>query len=220
MKRKAAIIISFLVPGIFFILALSPIPGEAQEGQAVLHFVPPVLSVIPGQQGTVHLLVEDVQGLYGLELRLTFDPEIVKVTDADPDVFGIQIKPADCWKNGFVAVNRVENGDGRIDFAATRLRPEQAISGTLEILTITFDSRVIGASALKVVSAILSTREAEEISYRKQAGKIVVDAGLLEMAPASNRSAGFAPARLVLAGAAILSFLTALGVFLYALHKK
>jgi hypothetical protein len=218
-KRVLAIIVSIVIPGILIILALPPKPAEAQEDQAVLRFAPPVLSLIPDQQGTVQLLIEDVQGLYGLELQLAFDPDVVQVADADPNALGVQIQPSDCWEDGFVAVNRVENGSGRIDFAATRLRPARAISGDLEILTITLDARISGTGALNVKSAILSTREAEEIPYRKQAGKIVVDANVLEEAPANNRSAGLAPGRLTLAGAAILSFLIALGVFLYALGR-
>jgi hypothetical protein len=201
--------------------ALPNFPTVAQDSNAVLRFAPSALGLMPGAQGTVNVVVENVHNLYGLEFQLDFDPNIVEVIDANPDEDGVQIKPADWWKDGFVAVNKVDNGSGRIDFAATFLRPALPASGNQLVATITFAGMKTGISALSIDSAILSTRSAEVIPFTKQNGKIGVSSnGQAPDANASTRSAGAAPGRQALAGAAILALLAALGVFIYALRRR
>ena len=193
------------------------VPVMAQESQAVLQFDPPTLELMLDTQGKVNVFVQNVQNLYGIEFRLAFDPDLIEVIDADPGEDGVQIWPADWWKDGFVAVNMVDNATGRIDFAATLLRPAQPVSGTRAIAVIPFKARKIGSSTLDVESAILSTRNAEMISFIPQAGKIAVKPG---SQVASSRSEGPAPGRLALAGAATLALVTALGGFIYALRRR
>ena len=203
------------------ILALPDIPAMAQNNQTVLGFDPLALGLKPETQGTVNVVVKNVQNLYGIEFQLAFDPNILEVVDANAVEEGVQIKPADRWKNGFVAVNKVDNGSGRIDFAATLLRPALPASGDQTIVTITFAARKTGTSALSVESAILSTRNAEVISFVKQAGKIGVSpSGNAPTMGANAGSSGPASGRLALAGAAILAFVAAVGVFIYALRSR
>jgi hypothetical protein len=217
MKRLRVIATFILLPGILITLALPCIPAVAQDGNAVLAFAPPALGLMPNTQGTVNILVENVQDLFGLEFQLAFDPDIIEIIDADPEEEGIQIKPAVWWKDGFVAVNQVDNRSGRIDFAATLLRPALSASGNLAVAAIPFVARKTGTSGLSVESAILSTRNADTIAYNQQAGKIVVTAsGQAADMQVSSRSAGTAPGRVALAGAAILALITALGGFIYA----
>lgn len=221
MKRCNVIPISISVLGMLVTLALSGPPLLTQERHAVLRFAPPALELAPGAWETVYIFIQDVQDLYGLEFQLAFDPNVVKVVDADPDKAGVQIWPADWWKDGFVAVNQVDNEIGRIDFAATLLRPALPASGTRAIAVISFKARETGSSTLRVESAILSTRNAEVIAYTKQPGSIVVNGS--DRAPevrTNNLSAGLAPGRLALAGAALLALIAALGGFIYALRRR
>jgi hypothetical protein len=220
-NRVGVFAISILLTGTLITLALPNIPAVAQNSQVVLRFDPPALGLSPDAQGTVDVLVENVQALYGLQFQFAFDPDILEVIDADPDKEGVQVKPADCWKDGFVAVNQVDNENGQIAFAATLLRPALAINGNRPIATITFAARKNGTSGLRVESAILSTRNAEAISYTQQAGAIGVNAsGLAPDLQASTRSAGLATGRLALAGAAVLAFFAALGGYFFVLHRR
>jgi hypothetical protein len=207
--------------GMLITLVLSGIPAMTQDNYAVLRFNPPILSLAPDTQGTITILVEDVQALYGLEFQLAFDPDIIEVIDADPNEEGVQIKPADWWKDGFVAVNKADNGSGRIDFAATLLRPALPASGRIVIAAIPFTARKTGSSTLSVESALLSTRDAEAIAYKKQAGRIMVTANTHPLDVSANtRSARAAPGRMALAGVAMLALITALGGFIFALRKR
>jgi hypothetical protein len=217
--RLRTIFIALL--GILVPLVLIHIPAVALEGQAVLQFAPSELELTPDAQGKVNIFVQNVQNLYGIEFQLAFDPEIIEVIDADPGEDGVQVWPADWWKEGFVAVNEVNNETGRINFAATLLRPAQPVTGTRAIAVVPFAARKTGSSALSVESAILSTRNAETIPFTKQTGKIVVQLGSqAQDLSSSTRSAGFTPGRLALAGAATLTLVTALGGFIYALRKR
>jgi hypothetical protein len=219
-KRYGVITILAALYGILITLAVPNIPAGAQT-QPVIRFDPSALELRPDTPGAVNVRVDDVQNLYGLEIQLAFDPDIIEVIDADPEAEGVQIKPAGWWKDGFVAVNQVDNGSGRIDFAATLLRPAQAVSGNQVVATVAFVIGKTGTSMLRVESAILSTRNAETIAYTQQAGEIGVnESGQAPNVQANTRPAGPAPGRLALAGAAVLALFTALGGFIYVLRKR
>ena len=54
----------------------------------------PLVAVVPvGGQVVVNLYVENVQNLYGADIRISFDPAILEVVDADPSVAGVQVQP-------------------------------------------------------------------------------------------------------------------------------
>ena len=221
MNKVGVFVISILLTGILITLALPNLPAVAQAGNTILRFAPPVLGLKPDAQGTLDVRVDNVQGLYGLEFQLVFDPDIITVIDADPDKEGVQVKPADWWKDGFVAVNRVDNEAGRIDFAATLLRPALAVNGNRVVATIPFLARKTGTSSLNVELATLSTRNAEAIPYTQQTGQAWVnESGQAPNVQAGTRSAGPAPGRLALAGGAILAFITALGGFIFVLRQR
>jgi hypothetical protein len=211
--------ISIFCVTILVLLALPDSPVVAQGAQPVLRFTPLALGLKPAAQGSVDIVIENVHNLYGVEIHLAFDPQIVQGIDANPDEKGIQIEPAGWWKDGFVAVNTVDNGNGVIDFAATLLRPAPPASGNLTIATITCAGRHIGTSALTIRSAILATGNAQILPYTKQEGKIGVNPG--GKAPDMRAKASApAPGRLLLAGAAFVTFLAALAVFILAVIRR
>ena len=225
MKRHFTISISLFF-AFLTSLILPIIPTMAQSGRVVLRSDPLVLGLMPGTRGAVSVVVENVHDLYGLEFRLVFDPDIVEIIDTDLAEDGIQIKPADWWKGGFVAINQADNQSGRIDFAATLLNPSSPVQGDQVVAVITFAANNMGISALSIESAILSTRDAEEIPYMKQEGGIGVNPS--GQAPAMGAIAELAEpfpstgntSRFVLAGLSTLAFLAALGVFIYVLRRR
>ena len=206
--------------------ALPTVRVAAQGSRAIFRPDPLSLELNPDEQGTITMLVENIYNLYGLEFHLAFDPQIVQVVDADPATAGVQIEPASWWKDGFVAVNQVDNASGRIDFAATLLSPAQPASGKQEVATITFAARQSGDSILSIKTAILSTRNAEAIPHTGQAGGIHVNSNWQALAPtdtgkpATTSSYTEDKGRLVLAGVSMLTFLIASGVFVFILRRK
>jgi hypothetical protein len=219
--RVGVFLISILLTGILITLAFPNFPAVAQAGNTILRFVPPALGLKPDAQATLDIRLDNVQGLYGLEFQIVFDPDIIQVIDADPDKEGVQVKPADWWRGGFVAVNRVDNENGRIEFAATLLRPALAVNGNRVVATIPFSARKTGTSSLNVESATLSTRNAEALPYTQQTGQVWVnESGQAPGEQASALSAGPAPGKLILAGGAILAFFAALGGLIFVLLRR
>jgi hypothetical protein len=198
----------------------------AQGGSALLRPDPLSLELMPDRRGNVAIIVENVQDLYGLEVHLAFDPDVVEVVDADPTTVGVQLELAGWWKGGFVAVNRADNQYGRIDFAATLLHPALPASGKRVVAIITFAARKAGVSALSIEAAILSTQDAETIPYTQQQGEIGVRLGgqapeVDNVGESSDSSPGMvATGQLVLAGLSILLFLAAGIVFTCTLRRK
>jgi hypothetical protein len=89
-----------------------------------------------------------------------------------------------------------------------------------------FRAMKAGVSALSIESAILSTRQAEEIPFTKQTGGIGVnlsgqapDVSLITGPVEPSTSTGHT-GRLILAGLSILAFLISLGIFIYALRRR
>jgi hypothetical protein len=200
--------------------------ATAQGGDVNLRPEPLSLGLTPDAQGTVTIVLENVQDLYGMEFHLAFDPNVVQVEDADPAREGVQIEPADWWKDGFVAVNQADNLSGQIDFAATLLNPARPVSGDRAVAGITFRARKTGVSALSIESAILSTRQAEEIPFTKQTGGIGVktsgqapDVIAITEQTESFQSTGNR-GLLVLAWLSILAFSISLGIFIYILRRR
>jgi hypothetical protein len=203
-------------------------PGERLAGfnpavqpETVLRFEPPTLVLLTGTQASVVILAENVHDLYGIEFHLAYNPDIAEVVDADPDKQGLQIQPAGWWKDGFVAVNQVDNKTGRIDFAATLLRPAEPVSGNQVVAIIPFAARNAGTSALGIETAILSTRTAESIPCTPRDGEISVTANDQAMDEgAGTRAGGNTTGGLALAGAVILGIISAVIAIVYAMRRK
>jgi hypothetical protein len=137
---------------------------------------PAALGLRPGDQGAVTVRVDNVQGLYGAEVHLAFDPAMLEVVDADPAAAGLQVKPGDWLKDGFVAVNKADNAAGAVDFAVTLLNPAPAITGSGALFSVTLRAKANGNSALRVASALLASKEGTKISATLQDGAVAVSA--------------------------------------------
>jgi hypothetical protein len=155
--------------------------------QTLLHPDPPSLGLKSGEQGSISILVDAAQNMYGIEFHLKFDPNLVEVVDADPSKAGVQIKPGDWLKNTFVASNKADNGAGTIDYAVTLLNPAPAVSGSGTVAAITFKAKGNGTSPLKVQKAILASRDGKEIKSSWQDGAIGVSP--LGIAPSVDQTA-------------------------------
>jgi hypothetical protein len=217
----------FIALGVILLILAQPAAVTmAQGSEAILRPDPLALGLKPEEHGTVAILIENVQNLYGVEFHLAFDPAVVEVVDADPAQEGVQIAPGSLWRDGFVAVNRADNERGQVDFAATLLNPSLPVSGDRAAAEITLRARQAGVSPVRVAAAILSTRQAEEIPFIAQAGAIGVNPGgtapevqaILEQAGASTGSGN--RGAWALAGLSIVVFSISLGVFIHVLRRK
>lgn len=192
----------------------------------VLRADPPALGLKPGEQGTIALVVENAQDLYGAEFHLTFDPAVVEVVDADAAQAGIQIQSGDWLQNTFVAVNQTDNATGAIDYAVTLLNPAPPLSGTGTLALFTFKAKANGNSVLKIEKALLATRDALEIQAEWRNGAVgvstsgrapeVTTSGEIQSPAASNNDTVLA----IAAGVGVFAFVVALGAVAFIWWRR
>jgi len=145
--------------------------------QTQVRIDPPSAQVRTGGSVTLDIVVADVQDLYGLDVRLAFDPTQVEVLDADPEKEGVQIQPGDFLYPDFMVRNQADNQAGTIWFAINQLNPHEAVSGTGAVASITFRGKAAGTSSLSFTYHLLGTRQGEPIEAVTQDGQITVEGG-------------------------------------------
>ncbi len=197
------------------------------QAKAVGRLDPPALGLKPGATALVSVRIEDVSDLYGVELHLSFDPQVIEVVDP-------KLQVGDWFKDGFTAVNKIDNTAGKIDFAATLLNPQAPIAGSGVVLTFTVQGKTIGSGTIHVDQGLLASRDGKEIPSAWQ--NTTVDVSTTGQAPADSQPAGSSPAvantppasaasgpdftTIGIAAGAVVVFGGALIFLLYALRRK
>ena len=133
--------------------------------------------VTVGTTTTVNIRIENVTGLYGAEVHLTFDPALLEVVDANPALDGVQIQPGTFLSPDWTGQNRVDQEAGTIDFAISQAPPHEPVSDSGVLASITFRGQAAGTGAINFTNAILSDRDAQPISADTQGGSITVTGG-------------------------------------------
>lgn len=109
--------------------------------------------------------IRDVTNLHAFSFRLSFDPDIVRVADADPDTPGVQILLGDVFssKAHLVAANNVDHVNGVIDFAVTLVGAE-TVSGDAILTEINWEPCQVGSTALTLSEVNLAGPNGIEIT--------------------------------------------------------
>jgi len=139
---------------------------------------PPSQEIDLGETATVDIRIEDVDGLYGAEVELSYDPTRLEVQDADLERPGIQIQPGTFPdpSQGFAGQNSVDEEAGIIKYAVTLKRPAPPVNGSGVLATITFRAIREGESRLVFNEVLLANMRSEPIEATSQDGTITVRA--------------------------------------------
>lgn len=130
-------------------------PPLGANGQARLY-----LQAVPLQDEkllVVEVHLADVVDLYGVEVKLRYDPTQLEAQDAYPHLEGVQIFPGPflAAEKHFVVTNVVDTESGLIHFAVTLLNPAPPVSGEGVLATIAFGVSGAGPFSVEVVKAQL-----------------------------------------------------------------
>jgi hypothetical protein len=147
------------------VLLLSPVIATA-NGESRMRLSANSLHLEAGQETTVDLLIENAPSIYGVEGHLAFDPDVLEVVDADPNLAGVQLAPGDFidFDRAFVLQNQADNQAGTLDYALTLLNPAPPVQGDGLLARITFRARVDGPATIRIVSGLFGTQTGEVIS--------------------------------------------------------
>jgi hypothetical protein len=145
-------------------------------GQAYLVVSPSSAELVIGDTFAIEVRVESVRNLYGVDIRLSFDPAKVEVQDANPGTAGVQIEPGPFLDvtQGFVAQNSADNTAGRINYAMALLSPAEPKSGSGTLVRITFKGISQGDSPISFLSAVLSDHDGLPIDVGTSDGMLRV----------------------------------------------
>ncbi|MBC7257059.1 MAG: hypothetical protein H5T66_13255, partial [Chloroflexi bacterium] len=173
MRRDRKALLHLLALALF--MAVSPVGGALAQGNARVTISPASATVGEGQTTAVQVWVRDVQDLYGLDIRLQFDPAAVEVVDEYPQQGGIQVRPGDFLNVDFIIRNTVNNEEGTIWYALTQVNPSAPASGSGVAFVILFRGKRAGlTSTLAFTNAQLATRSGAMIPCTAEDGEIRV----------------------------------------------
>jgi hypothetical protein len=147
---------------------------SAATGVTVVRFDLPAMPVAAGSVFAVKVQLDNVSGLAGDEVHISYNPAILEVQDADPSRAGVQVKLESFLKPDFVAQNLVESDEGRVSFAAVQLPPNRPVSGSGVLATIAFKAKTGGSSPLTFDTVLLSGENGTSIKYTVQNSQVVV----------------------------------------------
>jgi hypothetical protein len=143
-------------------LLLAAFPVAAAGPTVAL--VPTPLEIPVGQTVPLDVNITDVQGLYGFEMELSFDPAVVEVVDADPAREGTQLLPGDFLSLDLLVRNQADNVAGTAEYVLTQINPSQAKSGSGKLLTLYLKGKAAGQnSVIEIVKAQFASRDGERI---------------------------------------------------------
>ncbi len=142
------------------VIALLALPmAAAAQGSATVRVEPTVLTLRPGEEGTVRIRIEGVEDLAGAEIHLTYDADVLEVVDADAQMEGLQIAHGDLLAADFIAQNAADPQTGRIDYAVARMPPHTPATGDGVLAVITVRAKGEGEGTLVLRDVLLANSE-------------------------------------------------------------
>ena len=139
----------------------------------------------------VDIRIENVNGLYGADVRLTFDPALLAVQDADPGKAGIQIGLGPMLTSGtyFVVINTANNVSGTARLALTQLNPTLPVTGSGVLARITFKPvGPAGVSPIHFTQVELANRNGTAIPATTQDGTINIRPVAVDLSTSIKRA--------------------------------
>jgi hypothetical protein len=167
-----------------FLLILTALPIKAlpgprvlaqNEGPVTVRVSPANLQLVVGETREVVVEVVDVQALYGFDVSLAFDTQLIRVIDADPAQEGAQVAFGTLLDSGIVAQNKVDEDAGTIRFAMTQINPSESKSGTGALIVIKLRGKQAGTTtSLTLVEAQLARRDGTPVETTLVSAKVQV----------------------------------------------
>lgn len=163
----------------------------------------------------VYIDVNSVTNLYGLDVRLSFDPAVIEVVDFDPLSAVVEIEPIIDpvlqFKAGFTVRNVVDNINGTIWYAATQISPTPVVNGSGHIARLRLRAKSNAAAAMNFTYIKLSNPVGDSIPATGTNGTVTVTGAVAPTSLAISR---------LNTNQVRLSWLSAAGVAQYKVYRS
>jgi hypothetical protein len=160
------------------LLAAGPSPVQSAQtiaaapgnDGAIVRCDPSTLNASVGATVSVTIFVQDVVDLYGLDVRLVFDPAYAQVVDSDPSATGVQIQPLSGFLSpDFVVRRTADNSTGLVRYAVTQVAPSQPVTGSGAVARIDLRGTQPGAITVPFTNVELVRNNGSAIAATTQA---------------------------------------------------
>jgi hypothetical protein len=157
---------------------VTPTPTTTATGSTVALF-PASLQLGLDGTGVSEVEAANISDLYGVDLRLTYDPNVLAVVDADPNAPGVQVEAGTVFEDVAFFVAKNEASDGVINFIAARQSPAPTFSGTGSLIQITWQGKTLGQTPVTLEGVKLSDPDGLPLSATLQDGQVEVSLGII-----------------------------------------
>ena len=116
----------------------------------------------------------DITDMYGIEIELSFNPNILQVQDDKPGTVGTQIQPGDLPnpERGFVVQNAADNQAGTIAYAFSLLAPSPTAFGSGALARIRFKVVAPGTSPVAIQRVVIVAKDSCCLQLTTQDGSV------------------------------------------------
>jgi LysM repeat protein len=151
-------------------------PGLVQTG-ATIRLLASSQQINVGETTSVNLQVDNVTGLYGVEIVLTFDSALLEVQDGDPGNDGVQMALGHFVSPDFVILNAADNATGQAKIAFTQIAPHAPVNGSGVLATVVFRAKQPGVASLGFQKTLFSNTDGMAISVSPVGTSLTVGTG-------------------------------------------
>ncbi len=122
--------------------------------------------LLMGQEVVVDVLVENAPVIYGADVRLAFDPNLLEVVDTDESQDGVQPAHGDFLDpaQSFILQHQADNGTGAIDYALALLNPAPPVQGDGLLAQVTFRATAEGQTTISIEDGLFGNQAGETIA--------------------------------------------------------
>ena len=153
-------------PFLFLILAFFLFGFKSHQADVAIDLSSSVTSVQPGDEVVFTVSLKNSVPLYGAELHLDFDENLLEVTATES---GSTIHHGDLFDpesgTAFVLAEEVNQDEGIINYAAVLIDPAPAIVDGGVLFEIHFQATAVGDIEIKVLDSLLGTKDSQSISH-------------------------------------------------------
>jgi hypothetical protein len=197
---RRASTLAVLVPVALLLLALllassTVLAAWPRSGGAIAAATTPTVTFAPspveiglGTIRNVDIVVENVTGLYAVELRVAFPNGLAQVVDANPSLPGVQIRDGNIFAgyDTYPIQNTANNSTGRIEYILSVTGSETGMTGSGIIASIPLQGLHLGNAAMSFVEVILAERDGTRISAVMNGGQVSLDVVTRTSAPTAT----------------------------------
>ena len=168
LKRRIALTIIFAL--LVSTLTFSPKAAFSQETPLLSVNPPTVEDLPPSQTFTINVTIANVTGLYGLDVRLSWNPAILDYVSHQAKIPVETHSDGVLYNTVLLIKDTVDPVAGTYWVAASSLAPAPSFNGTGAVFEMTFHVNTTGQTPIEIYSSALSDKGARAITHDVQHG--------------------------------------------------